>query len=170
LVFDPEDGDDMFRQNVHELLLDFISSHSEDFIDDTCLYVVLYILFSLFFFNLQSIKDPGASGKHKPEVTSNESGRSASSSNNEGTENYVQESPVKRRKKEDIHYIIKKVLGMSVASELAPQMMAYGHTRKEAVVWWGYLSLLSEDLLSTKPNSRLTCSVCIISPSGHLCS
>jgi hypothetical protein len=61
-------------------------------------------------------------------VTSNEGGKSASSSNNEGTENDVEESPAKRRKKEHVHDIIKKVLNMSVAAELAPQVMAYGHT------------------------------------------
>jgi hypothetical protein len=109
------------------------------------LYIFLYTLFSLFF-NLQSVKGPAAGGKHKSEVTGNESGRSASSNNDEGTENDVEESPAKRRKMEHTHDIIKKVFDLSVVAELAPQVMAY--MRGEGVCW-GYLSLLSDDLLST---------------------
>jgi hypothetical protein len=92
--------------------------------------VFFFILFYLFFY-LQSVKDPAASGKHKPEVTSNESSRSTSSSDNEGNESDIEESPAKRSKKEQVHDIIKKVLDVSVAAELAPQVMACGDTWEE---------------------------------------
>jgi hypothetical protein len=85
----------------------------------------LFIFFSsLFFFNLQATKFPtAANGKHrhqehKPEVTGNESSGSASGSNSEGSDN-VKGSPAKRRKKEHLQYVIKKVLDVLVAIELA---------------------------------------------------
>jgi hypothetical protein len=66
-------------------------------------------------------------------VASNESSRSTSSSNNGISEN-ADDSPSKRRKNEQLQYVIKKVLGVLIATELAPQVVACGHTVPATVI------------------------------------
>jgi hypothetical protein len=87
---------------------------------------------------LQATKDPAAKGKRKcqkreREATSNESSRSTSGSNNGASED-ADSSPAKIRKEEQSQFVVKEVTDMLTATELAPQVVACGHTVPVTVI------------------------------------